>query len=68
MLKVASIDISFFGNRVGESKVYEKDKTRITCFVKDGILKGIILINAKPFLMKARNGIDKPFSQEDFKL
>lgn len=66
MLKVAGIDVSFFGIKQGEKKVFESGNSRITCFVENGILVGIVLVKAKALMMKARAAVGKSFDASLF--
>lgn len=60
ILKVSGIDVASFGILDGEKTLVEKDGRRVTLVHSNGILKGVILINAKPMMMKARGAIGKP--------
>lgn len=60
MLKVSGIDVASFGLIDGEKILIEKDGRRVTLIHKDGILIGVVLINAKPMMMKAKTAIGKP--------
>ena len=39
---------------------------RITAFVKDGVVAGVVLINAKAYMMKAKNAIGKEYTEALF--
>lgn len=68
MLKVAGIDVSFLGKQQGEKIVYGDEEKRVTCFVEDGILLGVVLINAKSLVLKAKNALGCAFDPSIFVL
>lgn len=66
ILKVGGIDVASFGAIDGEARRHEKGLARITAFVKDGVVAGVVLINAKAFMMKAKNAIGKEYTEALF--
>ena len=57
LLKVAGIDVVSLGIPDGEKRVETDGDKRRTFFIKDGVLKGAILINDKAAMMKVKSMI-----------
>ena len=66
ILKVGGIDVASFGAIDGEARRHDKGLARITAFVKDGVVAGVVLINAKAYMMKAKNAIGKEYTEALF--
>lgn len=66
LLKVAGVEVAVFGSRDGDSVVFDKPNGRVTVFKEDNAVTGVILIDAKEYMIKAKGMIGKPFDREVF--
>lgn len=67
LLKVGGIDVASLGSMTGEKKVFEGADSRVTVFVENGTVRGIVLINAKSVMAAARNAIGKGYDEAVFR-
>ena len=61
ILKVGGLDVASFGTMDGEMIVTEGKDMRRTLFVRDGIVRGAVLIGDKPSMMAVRNMVGKSY-------
>ena len=59
LLKIAGMDVASFGVPEGDARVESGGERRRTIFVKDGIVRGAVLINDKAFMASAKAMIGK---------
>lgn len=63
VLKVAGIDIAFFGIQTDKKAVEESGDSRKTVFLDDeGIVRGVILINMKSSMLAAKAMLGKAYA------
>ena len=61
LLKIGGMDVASFGTIDGEMRVEADGNRRRTLFIRDGIVKGAVLINDKAGMMAVKEMIGKPF-------
>ena len=61
LLKVGGIDVVSLGTPEGERKVETDGDKRRTYFIKDGVVNGVVLINDKASMMKAKTMLGKAY-------